>query len=196
MKQRSFARNLAFVALLAGLTLTVITIKKERPAHLNDTATGENRETKKKCAVKNEQREVRGKSLSYILEEGEYIKILRGFYDCYDVRRDDVVAYAYAGRPNPIIKVVRAMPGDTLALKNYEKGTRILVNGKELTTSKGEYYELDLRAARMLKLYVDDYGKGLPENAYLILGNIPNGSLDSSRFGLVSKTDFLGKVVK
>jgi len=48
----------------------------------------------------------------------------------------------------------------------------------------------------MLSLYERDYKGVIPKNAYLILGNLVEGSLDSSRFGLVGKSDFLGKVVK
>jgi hypothetical protein len=34
----------------------------------------------------------------------------------------------------------------------------------------------------------------IPKDAYLILGNLPNGTIDSSAFGLVAKTDILGRV--
>jgi type IV secretory pathway protease TraF len=46
----------------------------------------------------------------------------------------------------------------------------------------------------MLSLYEDDCSEGIPQNTYLILGNLTSGSLDSSRFGLIDKSDILGKV--
>jgi type IV secretory pathway protease TraF len=53
---------------------------------------------------------------------------------------------------------------------------------------------LDERGYRVLSLYEKDYKGIIPEDAYLILGNLPQGSLDSSHFGLVGKKDILGKV--
>jgi hypothetical protein len=53
---------------------------------------------------------------------------------------------------------------------------------------------LDDQGYRLLSLYEKDYKGIIPEDAYLILGNLPQGSLDSSHFGLVGKKDILGKV--
>jgi len=33
----------------------------------------------------------------------------------------------------------------------------------------------------------------IPENSYLILGNLVSGSIDSTTFGLIDKGDILGK---
>ena len=47
----------------------------------------------------------------------------------------------------------------------------------------------------MLSLYEDDYKNSIPQNTYLILGNLVEGSLDATRFGFVDKGDILGKAV-
>jgi len=46
----------------------------------------------------------------------------------------------------------------------------------------------------MLKLYVKSYPV-LPDNTYLILGNKVSGSSDSTRFGLIDKSDIVGKIM-
>ena len=46
----------------------------------------------------------------------------------------------------------------------------------------------------MLSLYEENYKGVIPENAYLILGNLSGGSLDITHFGFVNKKDILGKV--
>ena len=47
----------------------------------------------------------------------------------------------------------------------------------------------------MLSLYENDYKGMIPSKAYLILGNLSGGSLDASRFGLIDRSDILGKVL-
>ena len=49
---------------------------------------------------------------------------------------------------------------------------------------------------RLLALYEKDYQGVIPAGAFLILGNAPGGSLDSTQFGLVSQEDLEGKVTK
>lgn len=141
-----------------------------------------------------EARTVRGHSLAGLLGDGETVEILFGYFGCHPVGREDVVAYAYAGNPAPIIKVVKGLPGDSFGLEQSTGGWRILVNGSVVTNSRKEPYLLDANSHRMLALYERDYHGRIPRDAYLILGNLATGSLDSSRFGLVGKRDLLGKV--
>ena len=149
----------------------------------------------KNCETTEKVVEVRGNSLSGLIEEGTKIKVLENYYACNDVKRGDIVEYRYAGNPNPIIKIVKGVPGDKISLKQNGNYWNILINGEVLKNSKGEAYRLDDRGYKILSLYVNDYRGIIPQDAYLILGNDPAGSLDSSRFGLVGKDDFVGKVL-
>jgi len=65
-----------------------------------------------------------------------------------------------------------------------------------LKNSNNQDYCLSEQSHKMLALYENDYKGVIPGDSYLILGNLPEGSLDSSRFGLISKLDISGKVVK
>lgn len=149
------------------------------------------------CLITTETRTVRGASLEPLIHEVEKVSLLAGYYDCHLVERNDIVAYQYAGNSAPIIKQVKGIPGDTFALilADANAHLHIVVNGKILSTSEGISYALMPRKARMLALYVNDYHGIIPEKSYLILGNLPEGSLDSTRFGLVSEDDILGKVI-
>lgn len=149
------------------------------------------------CAdkIRTEEREVRGESLTGLIERGSSVRVLFGYYGCHEIEKEDVVAYNYAGNPNPVIKIVKAVPGDTFKLKKAPGGWNLLVNGKVLKNSGKEPYLFDERGRRMLSLYESDYRGVVPPQAYLILGNLARGSLDSSRFGLVHQSDILGKVV-
>lgn len=147
------------------------------------------------CVTKVEQFEVRGNSLAPLIKPGQSIKLLYGYYNCHPVEKEDIVAYKYAGNDAPIIKIIKAIPGDKWRLnKNHRRNIyQIMVDGKPLKNSQGKYYGIPESKIRMLKLYVQDYPV-LPENTYLILGNQISGSLDATRFGLIDKSDILGKV--
>ena len=147
-----------------------------------------------RCSIKIEEKIVRGTSLFPLIKPGQEIKLLYGYYDCHPVERGDVVAYDYAGRENPIIKIIKAIPEDKFHLEKASNGWHIFVNDKILRNSENKPYLLSENGYKMLSLYWKDYNGIIPENTYLILGNLVSGSLDSSRFGLVYKTDILGKV--
>jgi len=142
------------------------------------------------CVTKTETRLVRGGSMAGLIDDGKKVKILYGYYDCNPVERGNVILYNYPGNPNPIIKSVRGLPGDTFSVEN-----NIILNGQPLTNDNGQPYKLDEQEGKLLELYEKDYHGRIPPDTYLILGNITYGSLDSTKFGLVGGKDVLGKVV-
>lgn len=148
----------------------------------------------KNCMVVKIKETVQGNSMNEIFKDGQEITILRGYYHCNEVKRDDIVIYPYAGNPIPIVKSVKAVPGDRFELKKDKMGYwNIVVNGKILVTSDNTPYALPETKSKMLALYADSYKNIVPEDAYIILGNLPGGTLDSTQFGLVNKVDFIGK---
>jgi len=146
------------------------------------------------CIERTEERTVRGTSLSGLIEAGSTVKILFGYYSCNEVKRGDIVAYNYAGDANPIIKIVKGIPGDKFHLQEANGVWNILINGDILKNSQNQPYLLGERGHRMLALYERDYKSIIPADTYLILGNLASGSLDSTRFGLIGKQDILGRV--
>lgn len=139
--------------------------------------------------------EVRGTSLSGIVEPGENLKLLIGYYKCMPVEMGDIVAYNFTGNPVPVVKIVKAVSGDRFRLQRNDSCTTIFVNEVIMKNSYGIPYCLDGQAYRLLSLYEKDYRGFIPKDAYLLLGNLPGGSTDSSWFGLVDKGDFVGKAV-
>jgi len=69
------------------------------------------------CVTKIEERIVRGNSLFPTIKSGETVKILSGYYNCHEVDEGDIVIYHYSGDTNPLIKIVKGIPGDKLGLK-------------------------------------------------------------------------------
>lgn len=74
------------------------------------------------------------------------------------------------------------------------KKSKLLINNDIVSNSLGDDYVLSEKAHEMLALYEGDYDGIMPEDKYLLLGNLADGSTDSTRFGLVSKSEILGKV--
>ncbi len=139
---------------------------------------------------------VRGHSLEPLIKPGEKVKILKGYYDCHPVERGDIVVYHYMGNRNPIIKIIKAIPGDKLSLRRKENGSgwQLFINDKVVKNSEKIPYTINYRGYKMLSLYIKDYKGVIPPNTYLILGNRSSGSLDSRVFGLIDKSDIIGKV--
>lgn len=148
------------------------------------------------CPVQEKKELVHGSSLDPVLRDGQEVNILSGYYACNEVKRGDVVLYAYAGNENPVVKIVKGIPGDTFALQEAGDDTwHIMVQEKTLANSQGTPYLINASGHKLLSLYINDYQGVIPPNAYLLLGNIPSGSLDSTVFGLVSKENLEGKVL-
>ena len=149
------------------------------------------------CSIVEETRTVRGSSLVPLVQDGQALKILFGYYACHEVSRGDLVIYRYGGRQEPIIKIVKGVEGDDFLLEKEEGGLgwNMLINNTIVKNSQGSPYIVSDKGYKILSLYIRDYKGVIPQNGYLILGDLPNGSLDSTTFGFIDKSDILGKVV-
>ena len=149
------------------------------------------------CQVTEEEKTVRGNSLEGLLSDGTTVKVLSNYYKCDEgeVSRDDVVLFSYAGNKDPLIKIVKAVPGDQFSLHRTAGGWNISINNQMLTNANGSLYLLDRNRYEMLHLYEKDYGGTIPANSYLILGNLVEGSMDSTYFGLVDESNIIAKAV-
>lgn len=125
-------------------------------------------------------------AIKNIKRKGRKVTLLKNLHQCEPIVVGDLVALKVTQAPKPIIRIVRAGPGDKWA---YRNGI-IIVNGKALVNSQGTTYQIK---SEILKLYAKNYPK-IPAKTYLLMGDNPKGSLDSSRFGLIRDQDIIGKV--
>ena len=148
------------------------------------------------CGVENKAFVVRGDSLAPQFADGRQVKLFTDYYDCHSLSVGDAVAYHWAGNPDaPIAKIVKAVAGDRWRMElTPEKNVyQIEVNGQWLVNSEGALYQIPEEKAKMLLLYAESYPE-IPEGTCLILGNIPQGSDDSVKFGLASQKNIAGKI--
>lgn len=146
------------------------------------------------CPMRTQREVVQGNSLQGIIEDGATVRIQYGYYGCHIPLRDEVVAIRYAGNKNPLIKVIKGVPGDVFALEPMGGGQALLINHRPAFTSAGVPYVFSAQKAKVFSLYIRDYQGVIPDNAYLVLGNLPEGTMDSSQFGLIDKASLIGRV--
>lgn len=140
---------------------------------------------------------VQGRSMSPLLLEGSEVIVAEGFYWCHPVSRGDIVILDLSpGIDSPIlIKRVVGVPGDTFDFIDEPDGSqRLHINGTTLANSEGKEYVFTRQ--NTLRLYEGAYGNGLLGDMYIVLGDDPGGSHDSSVFGLVGKEALIGKVLE
>jgi signal peptidase I len=142
------------------------------------------------CGGENLNLVVKGDSMAGIVEAGTKVKLRKGYYDCHEVKRNDIVSYRY-GKDELLIKRVVALPGDVWRIEKKENGLFVLyINQVEQRNANNVLYQFREPQAKVFGLYKSP----IPANTYIILGNQPGGTLDSSRFGLVDKGKLVGRV--
>jgi signal peptidase I len=184
-----FVTEISLVLLLAGLFLIVLLKQGVAPSQYGAVNSTD-------CDVVAEKREVRGNSLKGLIEPGDSILLVFGFYDCNPIARGDIVAFRHSARENPVIKMVRGVPGDNFKVKDTGAGWQIILNNQILKTTLDEPYVLNENTHRVLLGFQESYNETIPDDAYLLLGSSVDGDLDSTRFGLIHKSDIVGKVFK
>lgn len=169
------------VAAAALLSLPGGTPENAAPrADRGDPGTGVSRDCSETVVYTN-----RGSSMTPVLEPGENVTVLRGYYRCHNVSVGDIVLYNWTGNPVPVVKFVEAVPSDSLTFD----GCRVVRNDELVRNAEGTSYCFDGDRKQMLQLYTGGNISG-----YLLLGNDPNGSLDSTRFGVVEGGRIVGKI--
>ena len=195
--QNKTVRALFFWLAIALLTVFVVGLAlfafSQKSSSQNNQKTGS-----ASCAIHSAIKTVRGGSLDPLFHDGDQVEALVGYYTCHPVERGDTVIISWAGHDTPIIKLVRGVPGDTFRMKeDTERHVwSVIVNDEVLTNSEGRPYEIPDEHAKLLRLYAEDPSGIIPSGAYLVLGNMPAGSLDGTRFGLVGKDEFIAQAVR
>jgi len=148
------------------------------------------------CGIEYKTFVIRGDSLAPQFAAGRQVKLFTDYYDCHSLSAGDAVAYRWAGNPDaPIAKIVKAVAGNRwrMELVPEKNAYQIEVNGRWLANSEGALYQIPEEKARMLLLYAESYPE-IPEGACLILGNMPEGSDDSVKFGLAAQKNIAGRI--
>jgi signal peptidase I len=134
---------------------------------------------------------VTGHSLEPLVHDGESVNGWLG--DCgKDPQRGDLVLFTHLGVKVPLLKIVLGTPGDRFGLVADGDGLNLLINGAVATNAEGAPYRLARGNDDILRLYLKGTRGTIPPNAWLVMGDNPAGTDDSSRFGLIPRADIIG----
>jgi len=89
------------------------------------------------CIDKRLKRKMADDFMSGILEKGQNYEVLRNYYKCNPIRKGDLVWYRIAPPIEPVVKIVKAVPGDIFKLTRSENDVEkwfIDVNGDPVET--------------------------------------------------------------
>jgi len=136
-----------------------------------------------------EKHRIKGVSLSPLLEHGQEVEALMGYYDCNPLKRGEIIILKFKTRKEIFVKKLVAFPGDKLEFQE----NNALLNGKILKNSENKPYVFSKRSKKILSIPLND--GFIPEGRFLVLSETTSPSaFDSRRFGFVEKNHIIGKV--
>ncbi|HLR02778.1 MAG TPA: signal peptidase I [Virgibacillus sp.] len=135
---------------------------------------------------------VNGKSMEPTLEDGNNLMVNKAIYDMADMGRFDVIVF-HKNAKDDYVKRVVGLPGDTIEYKN----NHLFVNGEYIE----EPFLEESDALTKADIKTEDFTleestgkKRVPEGELFVLGDNRTNSVDSRKFGFISKDQVVGKV--
>ena len=140
-------------------------------------------------------REMQDGFLTGIIEKHQEFMVLENYYECNPIQREDRVWFRYSPNLEPVVKIIRGLPGDYFeVLRDEEREVwHIRINGRFMMSGKDKYY-IDIPNEPPIKVYEKARKGKLRDGEYLILSTLSPGDSDSGYFGLVRKHSFVGRV--
>lgn len=133
-----------------------------------------------------------------IIELGQKVKVETNYYACHPIQNGDIVMYYQNPEGEPIVKIVRAVPGDSFELtKDIKyKAWNIKINGDYLMDSveKRKYF-FGAATPPTLSLYVKARDGVLRDEEVLLFSSWAPGDQDSGIFGIYKVGDLVGRVL-
>ncbi len=125
------------------------------------------------------------------LRIGDYVLVCKFWYWLRPIARGDILVFKYPrDESRDFIKRVIGLPGDTLAIR----GRQVFINGKPLRQPYAVFNNqlpASLRAMERAPLGPIV----IPPNHYFLMGDNRDDSLDSRAWGLLRRSEVLGKAV-
>ena len=189
----SLATTFVFIGLVSFISIKVHS-GEPHPVDKNANAYHQS-DVPSDCARETETvtRTVRGESLAPRITHDATLQIDLLPPECIFPEREALVLASYPGHDTPLVKIVRGLPGDTFALvPTGSEEYYVSVNDQILQTDAKVPYRFTEQSSTELRRYGERYGYTIPRDRYLLLGNVPGGSLDATVFGFTSRNAFLG----
>lgn len=131
---------------------------------------------------------VKGDSMFPYLVDRQKVFVATDYYKskANQPQRDDVVAVSFSTIPGQYVKRIVFVPQDSIAQEGNTFYVKDSAYNKTVVLSPGD----------ILYGQIVGYGYAVPNGTVVVLGDNPQDSVDSRRFGLVLVSELSGKVVR
>lgn len=119
-----------------------------------------------------------GSSLHPFIKDGESAYMQPLFCADKEIENGALISFYNNDRKTSLTKIVKGVPGDYVS-QCFEG---VCINGKQVLNSEGRAYTFsDIR-----KNIIKENSGIIPERKYFVLGDVTNGTDDSSKLGLIN----------
>lgn len=142
------------------------------------------------ACVEIESHRISGNSLAPTLFSGTEVKLLKGYYDCNDFQKGDLIVFKLKTRDDLFIKKLVAFSGDKIEFEN----SILRVNDEILKNSTEQIYQFNKISKKILEIPLQD--NKIPQNRFFVLAEkISSSNFDSRDFGYIEKEHIIGRVL-
>lgn len=137
-------------------------------------------------------KKIQGNSMAPLLNNGEEVKVLLGYYNCHPLKRNDLIIISFKTQPlNLYVKRLVGLSNDKIEIKDGI----IYLNNQILKNSLGKPYQVSERGEKLLLKPLLE--QKIPQGYYLVLSEETNiNAFDSRYFGYIEKNHIKGLVIK
>lgn len=149
------------------------------------------------CVKENQSVTVNDDFMASRFKKGEAVTVAINFYNCNEVKRNDLVLFQFSEQIAPVLRIVRGLPGDHYALEpspDDKQKWGLAINGEKILAPDGKPFLLSSESVPPLKTYELSRRGVLMPDEYIILATEPPGLSDSTNLGLIHKASLIGRV--
>lgn len=135
--------------------------------------------------------------MSGIVEIEGSIRVAKGYYNCNDPERGDLVLVKFGKNLAPVVRILEGVPGDKFTLDLLAGQTKywtIDIDGQRVMRGSDPYF-IKNNLQPPLKTLVDSGFGTLKKNQFLVLSNIPPGMSDSGNLGIIKRNQLIGRAL-
>lgn len=148
------------------------------------------------CPGRTEIRSMLDPFLPGRIESGQAMQITWNWYACHPPQRDEIAFVRLSRALPPKVRIIRAVPGDSLSLSPNANGVgwNLTVNGTIVSDFQGHPYYFGGEGTPPIGRYIEVQGKVLGPGNVIVLSTRSPGEEDSGQFGVTGIDDLVARV--
>lgn len=135
-------------------------------------------------------KKILGSSMLPMLSSGSVLDLIVDYYKYNEPRRWDIVWYDYWWNKHMLIKIVKITSDDIV----YVSWSNLIVNDFIMVNSKWDVYKFSDQELSVFNMYIKN--RSIWKNSFFVFWDNVKDSIDSRKFGAISRNDLLWKFIK